>query len=112
MNLNLILLSIGGFVFHFLIRWGEHWKTVGKVNPVSFAMIELPNWLAAAVGACSCMLMLQALPLFLGLPPAVLEGNTAIEVIMQGLAFTVGYMGSSIARKVPTWFRRQGKGAQ
>jgi hypothetical protein len=46
-------------------------------------MIELPNWLVAAVGAFSCMLMLQALPLFLGIPPA-------IEVIMQGLAFTVG----------------------
>jgi hypothetical protein len=103
MNATLILISVGGLVLHFVTRWGEHWRTSGKCGPVTYAMQDPPGWIAAAVGACVCMLMLQNLPAMLGIP-----GDVGESGLMQAAAFTAGYMGSSVAAKLPAIFTGKG----
>lgn len=103
MDLNLVLLalSLGGLLFHFLAQWGEHWRTIEHVDPLTFAMDDLPGWLASLLAAVILIPLLQFLPVLLALPPELAD-----HVLMRALAFFVGYSGSSIAKKIPQFFTR------
>lgn len=96
MNLTLILLCACGLLLHFLGRFGEYLKTQGKIAPMAYLAQDVPGWLSAIIGAVVCMALLPDLPGLLGLGPVVATGG-----LMKTLSLTAGYMGSSIAAKVP-----------
>lgn len=99
MNLSLILLCICGLMLHFVTRWGDAWRTSGRISPLAFALLDPPAWIAAVLGAIACMMMLRALVSLLGV-----SETFSVDIVLQILAFTSGYMGSSIATKVPKFF--------
>lgn len=103
MNTTLILLCIGGLVLHFLGRYGEFWRTGERVWPHTYVMQDLPGWLSAAIGTAVCMLMLPDLPQLLGI-----TGDVSDTGIMRLAALSAGYMGSSIAAKVPAFLTGKG----
>lgn len=100
MTIRLILLSILGLLLHFVMHWWAAWKVQGRIGPRAFLMQEPPRWIAAVLGMLACMLMLRGLLLILGITPDM-ETLPIVEVLLQAMAFTVGYMGSSIAAKIP-----------
>lgn len=102
MNLILLGLSLGGLLFHFLTRWGAHWRTIERVGPFTFAMEDLPGWLASLLAAVILIPLLQFLPVLLALPAELVD-----HVLMRALAFFVGYSGSSIAKKIPQFFSKR-----
>lgn len=104
MNIIMILLCICGLALHFLMRWGESWRKE-RISPLAYAVQDLPGWIAAPIGALVCMLLLDSLPALLGIP-----GDFTGSNLMRAAAFAAGYMGSSIAAKVPALFT--GKGAR
>lgn len=105
MTATLIALCIGGLLLHFLGRYGEFWRTGEHVWPHTYVAQDLPGWLFALVATGVCMLLLPDLPKILGMPASFDAGNSGL---MRVLAFTAGYMGSSIAAKVPAWITGQG----
>ena len=44
------MLAMGGLgiALHFLGRWGEHWRTVQKINAWHYVRMDPPGWLAAS----------------------------------------------------------------
>jgi hypothetical protein len=105
MNLRLVLLCICGLLLHFLMRWWEAWRTTGPINPGAYALQDLPIWLAAIVGTVSVMLMLRSFLVLLGIEADAAPAR--VESMMQLAAFCAGYMGSSIATKVPALFGKR-----
>jgi hypothetical protein len=103
MNLTLILLAVGGLLLHFLGRYGEYWRSTAKVGPWAYIVQDPPGWLSAIVGTAICMLLLQDLPTLLGIPPEFSGGS-----LLRIAAVTSGYMGSSLAAKVPALFTGRG----
>lgn len=95
MNVTLILLCACGLLLHFLSRYGEAAR-VNKIGPAAYLRQDVPGWLSAVIGSLVCMLMIEDLPAALGLGPVVAGG-----ALMKTLALSAGYMGSSIAAKVP-----------
>jgi hypothetical protein len=95
MNVTLILLCLSGLALHFLGRWSEALRTQ-KVGPIAYLRQDVPGWLTAVIGTGVCMLLLPDLPGVLGLGPVVAGGG-----LMKLLALSAGYMGSSIAAKLP-----------
>ena len=89
-----ITLCLCGLLLHYLGRWGEARRTQ-KVGPFAYLSQDIPGWLSAVIGSLVCMLLLPQLPAILGLP----DGSGA--GLLNVLALTAGYMGSSIAAKVP-----------
>jgi hypothetical protein len=103
MNLTLVLLAIGGLLLHFLGRYGEYWRSTEKIGPWPYILQDPPGWLSAVVGTLVCMLLLQDLPTLLGIPAEFSAGG-----LMRFAAVTAGYMGSSLAAKVPALFTGRG----
>lgn len=104
MNLTLILLCACGLLMHFLGRYGEACRAQ-RAGPLAYLAQDIPGWLSAIIGSVVCMVLLPDLPVVLGLGPVVAGGG-----LMKLLALTAGYMGSSIAAKVPALVT--GKGAR
>lgn len=103
MNPTLILLCACGLLLHFLGRLSEHIRLKGKIGPIAYLRQDVPGWLSALIGSVACMAMLDSLPAMLGLGPVVSGGG-----LMQVAAFCAGYMGSSIAAKVPSLISGKG----
>jgi len=100
MTVTMVLLCLAGFALHFLGRYGEYWRTTEKVSPVVYVSQDWPGWLSAAIGTAATLLVLPELAPALGM-----------QVSMTNLgALTAGYMGSSLAGKLPSLFT--GKGAR
>ena len=98
---ELILLCICGLILHFLFKWGAAWNEAKKQKlptpgPTAFAMEALPDWLASIFGAIATMLMMRSLVAFLVEYLSLPKGVT-LDVLLQVLAFSAGYMGSSMA---------------
>lgn len=49
--LTMLLMGGLGIALHFLGRWGEHWRTVQKINAWHYVQLDPPGWLAAAAGS-------------------------------------------------------------
>jgi hypothetical protein len=96
MNWLNITLCLCGLALHFLGRFGEACR-VQKVGPFAYLRQDIPGWLSAIIGSLVCMLLLPDLPAALGIVAPDIEGSG----LMKLLALTAGYMGSSIAAKVP-----------
>jgi hypothetical protein len=96
MNLTLILLCVCGLLMHFLGRWGESCRSQ-RVGPFAYLRQDVPGWLSAIIGAVVCMVLLPDLPAVLGIVAPDIENSG----LMKLLALTAGYMGSSLAAKVP-----------
>lgn len=96
MNWLNITLCLCGLALHFLGRWSEARRTQ-KVGPVDYLSQDVPGWLSAIIGSLACMLLLPDLPAALGISAPDIQ-NTGM---MRLLALTAGYMGSSIAAKIP-----------
>lgn len=78
-----------GFLLHFLGRYGEHWRAVGRTSPWVYVCGDPIGWAAALIGVAAGTILLPDLGPVVGLSPTPLGG------------FAVGYMGSSIAAKLP-----------
>ena len=97
MNMTLILLCTSGLLLHFLGRWGEAVRTA-PVGPIAYLARDIPGWLSAVIGSLVSMVLLPDLPAVLGIPSTPeIQGSG----MMKLLALTAGYMGSSLAAKVP-----------
>ncbi len=95
MNWVNLTLCLCGLALHFLGRFGEARRTQ-KVGPVAYLAQDIPGWLSAVIGSGACMLLLPDLPAALGIGPVVANGG-----LMKILALSAGYMGSSLAAKIP-----------
>ena len=96
MNLTLILLCICGLLMHFLGRYTEAFRT-DRIGPLAYLRQDIPGWLSAIIGSLVCMVLLPDLPAMLGVSaPDITQTG-----LMKSLALSAGYMGSSIAAKVP-----------
>lgn len=104
MNLTLILLCVCGLLLHFLGRYGEACRTPPRVGPLAYLRQDIPGWLTAIIGTVVSMVLLPELPVVLGLGPVVAGGG-----LMKILALSSGYMGSSIAAKVPALISGKGQ---
>lgn len=96
MNFTLILLCVCGLLLHFLGRWSEACRT-RRVGPFAYLAQDVPGWLSAIIGTVVCMVLLPDLPAMLGVSAPDISGSG----LMKALALSAGYMGSSIAAKVP-----------
>lgn len=97
MNPTLILLCACGLLMHFLGRYSEACRAQ-RVGPLAYLAQDIPGWLSALIGSIVCMAILPDLPAVLGIPASP---ELAGSGLMKLLALTAGYMGSSIAAKVP-----------
>lgn len=93
-----LFMAAAGFLLHFLSRYGEHWRTAAKLSPVAYVALDWPGWLSALVGTIACYVALPELGPLFGMP---------ITMTPLG-ALTVGYMGSSLAAKLPALFTGRG----
>jgi hypothetical protein len=97
MNMTLILLCTSGLLLHFLGRWSEAGRTA-PIGAFSYLRQDIPGWLSAIIGSLVSMVLLPDLPGVLGIPTSPeIQGSG----LMKLLALTAGYMGSSLAAKVP-----------
>ena len=91
----LTMLAMGGLgiALHFLGRWGEHWRTVQKINAWHYVQLDPPGWLAAVAGSVGFWLALPEVDKLLsGLPFTI--GQTPMGCLLAG------YMGSSLGPKL------------
>lgn len=96
MNITLILLCTCGLLLHFLGRYSEACRAA-RIGPLAYIAQDVAGWLSAIIGSVVCMVLLPDLPAVLGIVAPDIEGSG----LMKLLALTAGYMGSSIAAKVP-----------
>lgn len=91
-----------GFLLHFLTRYGEHWRTSpdGKEGPHKYVMRDPIGWASALCGVLAGLSLLPEIAPLLG-----------VSVSPVG-AFVVGYMGSSLAAKLPGIITPQASGAR
>jgi len=92
MVLSFWLLCAAGFSLHFLSRYGVHWRTVAKVWPWQFVALDPPAWASSLIATASLPYILPELGPLIGMPVSL----TAFG------AFCCGYMGSSLAAKLPS----------
>ena len=88
MNTAWILAALG-FAMHFLARYGEYRRSVDKVGIIEYVVADWIAWISAVIGATASVLMLPTIGPALGL-----MANDAGY-------FVIGYMGSSLAAKLP-----------
>lgn len=91
MNIDatLVLMTLLGLLLHFLSRYGEFWRSSGKLGPGAYLMQDPIAWAVAAIGTLVAYVLLPELGPLVGLS-ATPAG-----------AFGAGYMGSSLAAKLP-----------
>lgn len=79
-----------GFALHFLKRYGEHYRSVGKIGPLDYVRNDPPGWLAAGVGTAALMLAFPEVAPLLGVLPDA-----------KGAALLAGYSASSLTAALP-----------
>lgn len=84
------LMIAAGFALHFLSRYGEHWRTVGKLGPVDYVRNDPVGWTAAVLGTVVIAAAFPELAPLLGVQPDALGG-----------ALIAGYSASSLTAKLP-----------
>lgn len=90
-----------GFALHFLGRYGEHWRTVGKVGPVEYVRNDPIGWTAATLGTVILGLAYPDIAPILGVQPDALGG-----------ALIAGYSASSLTAKLPGLASKGGGGVR
>jgi nucleoside recognition membrane protein YjiH len=84
-----VILALLGLVLHFLLRYGEHWRKVEKVGPTAYVALDPIGWAVAVIGAAATFILLP------DVGPAI-----GLSASPAGV-FVAGYMGSSLAVKIP-----------
>jgi uncharacterized membrane protein len=79
-----------GFLLHFLSRYGEHWRNVGKLGPREYVALDPVGWTAAVLGTVIVAIAFPELAPILGVDAHALGG-----------ALIAGYTGSSLTAKLP-----------
>jgi hypothetical protein len=79
-----------GFLLHFLSRYGEHWRTNGRVKPMDYLALDPIGWASAVVGTLVITVAFKELAPIIGVDPSSLGG-----------ALIAGYTGSSLTAKLP-----------
>ena len=82
-------ISAAGLVFHFLGRWGEVWRTSAPIGPGAYILLDPIGWASAGLGAIVALILLPEIGPLVGL------------YATPAGAFGAGYMGSSLAAKLP-----------
>lgn len=102
MNELLAAMAFIGFLLHFLTRYGEHWRASpgGQEGPHKYVMRDPIGWASAVCGVVAGFFLLPELAPLLG-----------VSVSPVG-AFVVGYMGSSLAAKLPGIVTPQSSGVR
>lgn len=84
------VMIVAGFLLHFLSRYGEHWRTIGKLGPVDYVRNDPVGWTAAVLGTVIVAIAFPELAPLLGVQPDALGG-----------ALIAGYSASSLTAKLP-----------
>lgn len=79
-----------GFALHFLSRYGEHWRTVGRIGPVEYVRNDPIGWIAGVLGTVATAIAFPEVAPLLGLDPKA-----------AGAALIAGYSASSLTAKLP-----------
>ena len=90
-----------GFLLHFLSRYGEHWRTIGKVGPREYVSLDPIGWTAAVLGTVIVAIAFPDLAPLLGVQPDTLGG-----------ALIAGYTSSSLTAKLPGLASKGGGGTR
>lgn len=90
-----ILMAVLGLAMHFLSRYSEYFRTNSRISPRAYLNLDPPGWISAVIGAVVTVILLPELGPVVGLS-ATLSG-----------CFVAGYMGSSLAAKLPGIFAPQ-----
>lgn len=84
-----LMISLG-FLLHFLKRYGEHFRQVGRIGPVDYVRNDPPGWAAAIVGTLTLALAFPEVAPLLGVLPDA-----------KGAALMAGYAASSLTAALP-----------
>lgn len=96
MTATTIILCIAGFALHFLSRYGEFWRTGEKIGPHTYIAQDWPGWMSAAIGTAVTLALLPEVGPLIGISTGKLG------------AVMAGYVGSSLAAKLPAMFTGKG----